>query len=313
MLLLALCLLPGCAARAPELAAGPSVELTSVPFHPQQRWQCGPAALATVLGASGLPVTAESLVQEVWVPGRRGTLAAELLGATRRHGRIPWRISPSLTALRQELEAGRPVLVFQNLGIGALPRWHYAVVVGLDADRGEVLLRSGTERLRRTPLRLFDRTWARSGRWAMVVLRGEERPANVERGGWFRTLAAVEEAGAVATAHAAWDSWLGDHPSDASARFGRAATAARLGDLATAAEDYAWLLAERGEDVRVLNNLALVRARQGCHARAGDLLARAFAVADTGALSVLQRSRTDLATRAARDDPPARTCPLRRP
>ena len=59
------------------------VELESTPFFPQSDYQCGPAALATVLAADGVDVTADQLVSEVYLPGRRGSLQVELIAATR--------------------------------------------------------------------------------------------------------------------------------------------------------------------------------------------------------------------------------------
>ena len=38
-----------------------SAELEAVPFFPQKAYQCGPAALATVLGAAGFAVTPDEL------------------------------------------------------------------------------------------------------------------------------------------------------------------------------------------------------------------------------------------------------------
>jgi hypothetical protein len=298
-------LVAGCLGGAALPPDAPDLRLDAVPFHPQERWQCGPAALATVLGASGLEVTPAALVPQVWVPGRRGTLAPELLGTTRRLGRIAYRTEGTIAALIAELEAGRPVLVFQNLGIAAIPRWHYAVVVGVDPAAGELLLRSGTERLGRTPVALFERTWARSDRWAMVALRGDERPAVVDRRRWLGAIAAVEAAGDAALARRAFDAWLVDHADDAVARFGRAATAARLGDLDAAAADYERLLEQGGEDVRVLNNLAEVRARQGCPATARALLDRALARATADERRVVESTRAAIA-----DGAPDDRCPL---
>ena len=61
----ALCLLPACATRGPLIEPGErAVELAQTPFFPQDRYQCGPAALATVLGAAGVHVTPEELVPE---------------------------------------------------------------------------------------------------------------------------------------------------------------------------------------------------------------------------------------------------------
>ncbi|HEY3517213.1 MAG TPA: hypothetical protein VGL98_09230, partial [Gammaproteobacteria bacterium] len=107
----------GCAS-APRLPPGlPALELTAVPFFPQTEYQCGPAALATVLKHAGADVDADALTPEVYAPGLRGSLQPELLGATRRHGFIPYVIEPEPSALAAELAARRPVLVLQNLGL----------------------------------------------------------------------------------------------------------------------------------------------------------------------------------------------------
>ena len=55
------------------------LELTAVPFHPQELYQCGPAALATVLNWSGEQVRPSALVDEVYLPGRQGSLQLEML------------------------------------------------------------------------------------------------------------------------------------------------------------------------------------------------------------------------------------------
>ena len=79
-------LLGGCAAplqstqllSAPPAALAQAVELNQVPFFPQQRYQCGPAALATVLSWSGAAVSPDALVPEIYLPARRGSLQIEL-------------------------------------------------------------------------------------------------------------------------------------------------------------------------------------------------------------------------------------------
>src|SRR5690606_16550407 len=109
-------------------------------------------ALATILAHEGLPVDAEALAPAVYVEGLRGSLQAELLAATRRHGFVPYRLEPDPLALFAEVESGKPVLVMQNLGLPRFPVWHYAVVVGFDPEQERVLLRSGTERRRAEPL-----------------------------------------------------------------------------------------------------------------------------------------------------------------
>jgi len=160
-------LLGGCASIPPTVSELPavveSIELGDTPFYPQERYQCGPAALTTVLVKSGAPASLDDIVDKVYLPGRQGSLQVELLAATRTAGRLPYVIDGRLAAIWRELERGRPVLVLQNLGVAAIPSWHYAVVVGIDAEGGEVMLRSGTDRRRVTATRTFLHTWLRGG------------------------------------------------------------------------------------------------------------------------------------------------------
>ena len=91
-----------------------SVEWQETPFFPQEEYQCGPAALATLLSSSGRSVRPEELVARVYVPGKRGSFQSELLAATRSYERMPYVIPPELPALLAELADGRIVLVFSK-------------------------------------------------------------------------------------------------------------------------------------------------------------------------------------------------------
>src|SRR3954465_11999642 len=65
-------------------------ELTAAPFFPQEDYQCGPAALATLLQSAGIDRTPAQLVEQIYLPQRQGSLQLELLGATRRAGAVPY-------------------------------------------------------------------------------------------------------------------------------------------------------------------------------------------------------------------------------
>lgn len=92
--LLLLLALAGCAApQTARVLDSPgalprSAMVESVPFFPQEAYYCGPAALAMTLAWSGLAETPESLVAQVYTPGREGTLAPDLVAAARRKGRL---------------------------------------------------------------------------------------------------------------------------------------------------------------------------------------------------------------------------------
>ena len=68
----------------------------------------------------------------------------------------------------REVAAGNPVVVLQDVG-DFFTQWHYAALVGFDYDRGDLYLRSGTEQRLVVPFTYFERTWIKSGYWAMVV------------------------------------------------------------------------------------------------------------------------------------------------
>jgi hypothetical protein len=258
--------LGGCAtAPRPQLPAdAASIELTRVPFFPQTDYQCGPAALATVLADAGRAVDADGLVREVYVAGLRGSLQAELLGATRRHGLIPYVLAPDPAALFAELAAGRPVLVLQNLGVQRVPVWHYAVVVGLEREADRVILRSGTEQRRVETTARFLQSWQRGANWAFVVLEPGSLPATATADLYVRALAGAEPllppkraADAFATALRSW-------PDDELVLFAAAGHALDTGDSAAAVELYRRLLGRAPRHAAARNNLANALAASGC-------------------------------------------------
>jgi len=167
--------LGGCSMLAPQSSAmrdawpvdlPARVELTAVPFFPQQDYQCGPAALATSMAGFGVKVTPEELLGQVYLPARQGSLQIEMLATSRRYGLISYQIAPRFVDLLREVAAGTPVVVLQNLGNA----WHYAVVVGYDYQKGEVILRSGEKERLVMPFFVLEYTWKSSDYWAMVTV-----------------------------------------------------------------------------------------------------------------------------------------------
>ena len=151
-------------------------ELTHTPFYPQEQYQCGPAALATLISQQGLTVDLDKLTRRVYIPERKGSLQIELVSAAREYKLIPYVIEAQLTTLLNEVLAGRPVLVLQNLGVSWYPKWHYAVVVGYNVPERELILRSGTIKRYVMSLRTFEYTWQRSKRWGLILLKPGELP-----------------------------------------------------------------------------------------------------------------------------------------
>ena len=170
-----------------------ATELESTPFNPQQRYQCGPAALATVLQAHAIEVSPQELVEAVYIPALHGSLPEEITAAARRYGLLAYRLQPALNDLLTEVARGHPVLVYQNLGLSWLPKWHFAVVVGYNLPDNELILRSGTTRRWRTTLASFERTWSRGNYWALVILPPDDMPATARLPGYLRAARELEQ------------------------------------------------------------------------------------------------------------------------
>ena len=170
-----------------------AVELVDTPFYPQSAYQCGPAALATLLQFHGVKLTPEELSSQVYIPARKGSLQVEMAATARRHEMLPYQIEPQLLDLFAEIAAGNPVLVLQNLSFDWYPTWHYAVVIGYDMDRQKIILRSGTTRRRVTPFEVFERTWQRADFWALAIMPVGKIPKTAKPQRYLKTAYAFEE------------------------------------------------------------------------------------------------------------------------
>lgn len=260
-LLLALVLLAGCAARPPLPGLqGAAIELDHVPFHPQEQYQCGPAALATVLNASDIDVQPERLAPALMIPARKGSLQIELQAQARAQGRVPFALRGDLRAVRAELAAGYPVLILQNLAFDWKPVWHYAVIVGIDPQARTVTLRSGRERRHVVGWETFERTWARAGHWGLVILAPGELPATADTAQVLAAVAPFEEKRNWTVAEAVYQSAAARWPQQTVFALGVANSRCARGDLRGAEQAYRKVIAAFPDDPVAYNNLALVLA-----------------------------------------------------
>ncbi|HEY6134247.1 MAG TPA: PA2778 family cysteine peptidase [Rubrivivax sp.] len=251
-----------------------------MPFHPQTRWHCGPAALATVLGHAGLPQTPDTLARDVFLPAREGTLQVEMLAGARRHGAFAVELPPRVEAVLQEVAAGRPVVVLQNLGLGIAPRWHYAVLVGYDLARSETILRSGEAEREVLGLSTFELTWARSGYWAFVALPPGQLPVTADNAALVAAAIAFERSAPPASAAKVYASLLQRWPGHLNATIGLGNTRHAAGDVRGAAQAFE-AAALRHDSAAAWNNLAQALLALGDRAGARLAAQRAVLRADS--------------------------------
>jgi tetratricopeptide (TPR) repeat protein len=271
-LILGVLLLSGCASFIPQSSglretppAGlpAQAELRSVPFHAQDEYHCGPAALAMALNAAGVDATAESLVEQVYIPGRKGSLQIEMLVAARRNGLVAYALEPSLADVLREIAAGTPVVALENYGVRIWPRWHYSVLVGYDLPKGELVRRSGLKPRQVMPFEVFEYVWSTDGHWAMVALPPDRLPATASESRYGNAVIALEKSGQVKNAHVAYGTLLKRWPESLVGLMGRGNTAYALKDLATAEAAFREASRAHPESPSAFNNLAHVLAERG--------------------------------------------------
>lgn len=256
-----------------------AVEMTDVPFFPQERYYCGPAALATVLAWSGLEVTQDDLVEQVYTPGRQGTLRSDIVAGARRNGRLAVPVN-SLADLLTELDAGHPVLVFQNLALDWYPQWHFAVAVGYDLGTGDLFLRSGTQERRVTRLSTFEHTWRRGDYWALTVLPPDRLPQTASELEVLQAASGLEQTGRPVDAMTAYQTALVRWPDSLSALMGLGNTRYALGDREGAREAFAEAIGRHPQAPAAWNNLAVVLAELGRPTDALDAAREAVRLGD---------------------------------
>jgi tetratricopeptide (TPR) repeat protein len=271
--------LAGCQTLAPPLPTqAPTATEVKVPFHPQEKYQCGPASLAMMLGWAGTPAAPEALVSEVWLPERQGSLLLELRAAARARGLLVYPVN-SPEALFAELDRGHPVLVLQNLAFSFWPRWHFAVAIGYRDGGRDVILHSGTEAARPSAWNRFLRTWARADYQGFVALPVGEVPATAQPLALARALQDLSGTAGNGAAVPHWQAAVEHFPEAWLLRFGLGNAQWSAGDRNTALEQWQKAVSLNPRAASAWNNLAEGLLQSGCHEQARTAVQKAYQLA----------------------------------
>jgi hypothetical protein len=185
---------PG-AARTP----GSSVPL-DVPYLAQSEALCGGASVAMVLRYWGVRAVQPEDFAPLVDAEREGITTAALVRGVRARGWDAYPFAGTLSALAHHVARGRPLIPLIAVGPG---RFHYVVVVDVGPDR--VVYHDPAVGPARAVSRVeFDRAWARSSRWTLLILpRAETEARRAERPAQPPPAAPAACAPAVAAAAAA--------------------------------------------------------------------------------------------------------------
>lgn len=278
-----LCILSACQS-APQtqqiLAAknsiAPKHEIMNVPFYPQEAFYCGPTTLAEVFNFHGADTSPQAIAPNLFVPELEGSLQLEMVSASRQQGLLSYAQKGNLPQLLGLIRDDIPVVVLQNVSIAWLPMWHYALVIGYDLQREEIILHTGETERHTLNFATFERTWARGDYWLLAAVPPEKMskqftPLDYTQAAQDLLSTGQKEAGRVAlqTAIKSWpDYWLSyflignDYLVD---------------DPQQAAFWYQKGYQHAQEKVPYLNNYAYTLATLGCDTQAQTLMVKALA------------------------------------
>lgn len=244
------------------------VELEDVAFFPQRTYQCGPAALATVLDYQGLKIIPDDLTDKVYIPQRKGSLQLEMIATARSYGLLGYKINPDLNTLLKEINHGNPVLVFQNLSLQYWPQWHYAVVVGYDLKKAEIILRSGDIRKHTISFATFERTWQRARYWAYVFVEPGEIPLTANPVNYTQTSHDLQLSGFNKKALKAFRQGAKRWPDNSIVLMALGNTEFTAGNYDNAYQAFNSELNQRATNAVAWNNLAYVLTSKNCKKQA---------------------------------------------
>jgi tetratricopeptide (TPR) repeat protein len=247
----------------PRPAIGPGgYELVGVPFYPQTAYQCGPSSLAMALTYQGLSITPEELKSQVFTPALKGSLQMDIVGATRRHGKIAYEITGP-EAIFPEIAAGHPVIILQNLGFSWWPVWHYAIVIGYNFTEKNVILRSGVTQRKVMSYYTFEKSWAHSNYWGLMVLEPTQIPVAAEETKYLTAVLGLEKSRQFQAAVSGYQTALTRWPGSLPALMGLGNSYYALADLPGAENAFREATEQYPLVASAYNNLAQVLIEQG--------------------------------------------------
>lgn len=165
-----------CAACA--FAAQTAAIWIDVPFVAQSREGCGSASISMVMqywakkrGQPSPPSADPQKIQTALFSPRSGGISASSMQRYfRESGYRAFTFQAQWSDLVHHLQLGRPLIV--GLGAsGPLGPLHYAVVVGVDPERGLLFLNDPAEsKMLRISRQGFQSEWSHTGNWALLAV-----------------------------------------------------------------------------------------------------------------------------------------------
>jgi tetratricopeptide (TPR) repeat protein len=135
--------------------------ISDVPFFKQSKYNCGPAALASVYNFLGVPQAVEEISKRIYSREQKGSLNLQLLIDAREQGLTATMYSGSFQRIKEAVNEKIPLILMISAGGDSL---HYVVVVGYEGyDPETILVHDGYEPHKKYEREMLDKKWRATG------------------------------------------------------------------------------------------------------------------------------------------------------
>ena len=139
----------------------------NVPFYPQEKYQCGPASLASVLNYQGINVSPEEIASAIYSKTAKGALDIDLISYVLETGLSAEVHKGSMEEIMRSINEGYPLIVLVDYGFWVYQQNHFMVIVGYNDDG--VIVNSDNERLKFITSGDFLKAWGRTKLWTLLI------------------------------------------------------------------------------------------------------------------------------------------------
>jgi len=145
--------------RAEEIK--PRTVIPDVPFFKQDKYECGPAALACVYNFLGVKQDTEEISKRIYSREQKGSLNLQLLIDAREQGLTATMYSGSFEKVRDAVDSQTPLILMISEGGDSL---HYVVVVGYEGhDLSTIVVHDGYEPFKKYSRETLEEKWGPTG------------------------------------------------------------------------------------------------------------------------------------------------------
>lgn len=306
--------LAGCATSFTSRVTPPSVfetheslYLEKVPSVNQKAYQCGPAALESVIRYWGGSADADSIGQAIYGPKTRGVLNFTLAQYMKMAG-FWTEVHEEQTEedLKRWLRKGIPPIVMLDTGTLWVRTYHFVVLKGFD-DRSNIFYaNTGVPETQSITYAEFVRRWKKADRWSLIAAPPEKVDWDLDEARSIELALIFEKRGDLIQAERWTKSALNKNPESLTAKFNLANIYSRSNQAEQAKTIYQELLNKNPGRPELSNNLAWIYYEEGRYEDALKVIETAFQdgapknydILDTAGMIYCKLGRTEEAQRA---------------